>query len=367
MPTVAFYISGHGFGHASRQIEIVNALAHRIPGVRLVLRTAVARWLLERTIEPPFALHSAPCDTGIVQIDSLRLDAQSTVDAAATFYGTFDRRVQDEAALLRDERVDVVIVDAPPLGCAGAAAAGIPSVVVANFTWDWIYREYDAFASAPWIIPLIQQAYTTAGVAWRLPIHGGFESFHTIVDVPFVARQARHSRSETRAILGLPEDRRVALVSFGGYGVSALDLRSLDCLSHWDVVTTGVGFPSGIQTGMHALSDDEIYDRGLRYEDLVRASDVVMTKPGYGIVSECVANGAAIVYTSRGQFAEYPVMVAEMPSLLRCTEITSDDLLAGRWLVPLERVVRLPHPVGPIATNGAEVIADMIGAALRRV
>ena len=117
---------------------------------------------------------------------------------------------------------------------------------------------------------------------------------------------------------------------------------------------------------MHALADDEIYDRGLRYEDLVRASDVVMTKPGYGIVSECVANGAAIVYTSRGQFAEYPVMVAEMPSFLRCTEITSDDLLAGRWLMPLERVVRLPQPVGPIATNGAEVIADMIGAALRR-
>ena len=34
-----------------------------------------------------------------------------------------------------------------------------------------------AFASAPWIIPLIQQAYTTAGAAWRLPIHGGFETF----------------------------------------------------------------------------------------------------------------------------------------------------------------------------------------------
>ena len=27
MPAVAFYISGHGFGHASRQIEIAKALA----------------------------------------------------------------------------------------------------------------------------------------------------------------------------------------------------------------------------------------------------------------------------------------------------------------------------------------------------
>ena len=72
-----------------------------------------------------------------------------------------------------------------------------------------------------------------------------------------------------------------------------------------------------------------------------------MTKPGYGIVSECVANGAAIVYTSRGRFAEYPVMVAEMPPFLRCTEIAYDDLLAGRWLAALERVGALPPPDRP--------------------
>ena len=62
--------------------------------------------------------------------------------------------------------------------------------------------------------------------------------------------------------------------------------------------------------GIHVIDDDWIYERGFRYEDLVRASDVVMTKPGYGIVSECLANGAAILYTARGRFAEYPVMVA---------------------------------------------------------
>jgi hypothetical protein len=29
-------------------------------------------------------------------------------------------------------------------------------------------------------------------------------------------------------------------------------------------------------------------------------------------------NGAAILYTSRGRFAEYDVLVAEMPRYLRC-------------------------------------------------
>ena len=32
----------------------------------------------------------------------------------------------------------------------------------------------------------------------------------------------------------------------------------------------------------------------------MRAADVVVTKPGYGIISECIANDTAILYTSRG-------------------------------------------------------------------
>ena len=41
--TIAFYISGHGFGHASRQIEIINALAVRRSDLRILIRTAAAQ------------------------------------------------------------------------------------------------------------------------------------------------------------------------------------------------------------------------------------------------------------------------------------------------------------------------------------
>ena len=40
---------------------------------------------------------------------------------------------------------------------------------------------------------------------------------------------------------------------------------------------------------------------------------MVLTKPGYGIVSDCIGCSTRIVYTDRGDFPEYPVMVAEMP------------------------------------------------------
>jgi L-arabinokinase len=361
MPTVAFYISGHGFGHASRQIEILNALADRSPEITILLRTAVPRWLLERTLRAPFCLYDSPCDTGVVQIDSLRLDPKVTMDRAREFYQDFEARVQEEAALLTRHGAGLVIADAPPLACAAAAAAGIPGIVVSNFTWDVIYEEYHEYlASAPDVIPVIRRAYSQAEAGWRLPLHCGFGSIERIVDVPFVARHSRRERNETRAHFGIDPDRPAALVSFGGYGLDGLDLERLDCRRRWTVLVTGKPPADTLPSGVQLIDNDRIYEDGFRYEDLVRAVDVVVTKPGYGIVSECIANRTAMLYTSRGRFAEYPYMVAAMPDYLRCAYIDHDDLFAGRWERGLDAVSQAAEPPEVPSTNGAEVVAGMI-------
>jgi predicted glycosyltransferase len=85
VPSVAFYISGHGFGHASRQIEIVNALGVRRPDLRIVVRTSAPRWLFDRTVRVPITFVDGEVDTGVVQIDSLRLDEARTVERADQF------------------------------------------------------------------------------------------------------------------------------------------------------------------------------------------------------------------------------------------------------------------------------------------
>lgn len=292
-----------------------------------------------------------PCDTGAIQVDSLHLDAAATIARAKDFHETLDARAEAEMGLLRDHDVRFIVADAPPLGCAAAARAGIPSVVVSNFTWDWIYAEYREYLdSAPDLIPAIQAACRLADAAWRLPMHGGFDAFQTIVDVTFVARHATHEPAETRARLGLPpleDGRRLVLPSFGGYGVAGIDLSSLDLDSSWHLVL---------------VPDAAIDEAGLRYEDLVRAVDVVLTKPGYGIISECIANDTALAYTSRGRFAEYDVLVREMPRYLRSAFIDNDALLGGRWRAALEAAVSAPTPPEQPRTDGAEVIADMIAA-----
>lgn len=366
MPSVFFYVSGHGYGHASREIEAINALLARAIGYEIVIRTSAARWLFDHTVRGAFTYVGGPCDTGVVQIDSLRLDARETIARAAEFHRRLPEHIERELAHLRARDARLVIADAPPLACAAARAAGVPAVVLSNFTWDWIYETYaEELGAAPDLVPTIRDAYRCAAEGWRLPLEGGFAGFDRIVDLPFIARHASYDRAVVRDRLTLPSTHRLALTSFGGYGVNDFDPCQLDCLDEWTVVITGRGAPPSLPHGAFYLDERRIYQAGFRYEDVVAAVDVVVTKPGYGIVSECLANGTAMLYTSRGRFAEYDVMVERMPRFMRCEFVPQEDMLGGRWREPLRRLMQQPEPPEHPATNGAEVVAEMIVERLR--
>ena len=134
------------------------------------------------------------------------------------------------------------------------------------------------------------RAYRQADAAWRLPMHGGFDDIQERRRRA-VRRAARQARARRDAAAPRPADEPpLVLPTFGGYGVDGPEAGRA---RHRRRLARRAGAP----TRRHLR-------RGLRYEDLVRAVDVVVTKPGYGILSECIANDTAVVYTSRGRFAD---------------------------------------------------------------
>lgn len=338
---IVFYISGHGFGHASRSIELIRALTRRQPGVHITVKTFAPSWLFERVSGVTYQQFEA--DVGITQTDSVTIDIADTTSRARDFYRDFERRADDEAASLRASDTRLVLGDVPPLAHAVAARVGVPSVAVSNFTWDWIYEGYAAFENvAPSVIQTIRDAYRECTLALRLPMHGGFASMSRVTDVPMIARRSARSRAETRRAAGVPDDRPFVLASFSGYG---LDVP-------FDQIAR--------REGLTVVSSPFAPAPPLEYEDLVAAADVVISKPGYGIISECVANETPLLYTSRGQFAEYDVFVAEMPRVLRCRFMPQEDLRAGRWREHIEALLAQSDPPERARIDGAEVAAGLV-------
>jgi L-arabinokinase len=360
---IVFYVSGHGFGHTSRSIAVIGALVRARPDAHVVVKTSAPLQLFARVLKGRCDLVDLQCDAGMVQIDSLNIDARESIRRAREFQIRLPAIVAAEAEYLRNTGAHVVVGDIPPLAAEAAHSAGIPSVLIGNFTWDWIYEGYREDGIRE-LAQEIRTMYRRATIVLRLPMAGGFEGLeHVARDIPFVARHSSRTQDEVRRVLGLPsraDGNPLVLMSFGGYGVAGLDTTALARLRDYTIATTDSPSANNAIRPGHGLlyiSEKDVHDSGLRYEDLVRGADVIVTKPGYGIISEAIANGAALLYTSRGHFVEYDVLVREMPRYLRVQFITQNDLLKGNWRDALETLLRQPPPPETPHINGAEVAA----------
>jgi len=268
---IVFYISGHGFGHAARATQVVNALAGLAPAATLVIRAAVPEWFLRTSLQIPAEIVPGETDSGVVQHDGLSIDEDETARGAAAFYADFDARIERERQLLADLRATIVVGDIPPLASAAAHAADIPSVAISNFTWDWIYAGMPGFDRlAPGVRQQIADANALATLALRLPFYGGFQSMPRIEDVPLVARHATVSRDDTRRRLGLHHSRPIVLATFGGHrGSIPLD-RAADNGSFLLVATDyEVDASARVHSNLRVVTADELKRTDLTYTDML--------------------------------------------------------------------------------------------------
>ncbi|MGE0448952.1 MAG: hypothetical protein AB7Q29_05145 [Vicinamibacterales bacterium] len=349
--------------------QVIRELTRLEPSSSIVIRSMAPRWFLDAALPAPAVVVPVETDVGVVQPDSLSVDPDETARRAAWFYGDFAARVDREARELRAMGTTLVVGDVPPLAFAAAARAGIPSMAIANFTWDWIYAAYARFPLlAPGVLDVIADAYAQATLALRLPFAGGFATFSGVEDIPLIARAAPLTRDDARGRLGLPgQDVPVVLASFGGHG---LRLPLASALGDGSLTLLLAGHESDAAAAasdrLRMLTGEDLAARGLTYPDLVAAADVVLSKSGYGIVSECIANGTPLVYASRGHFVEHEIFVRDMPRVLRCLEIDRDDLLAGHWTAAVRALLAQPAPPDTMRLDGARIAAERLVALARQ-
>ena len=357
---IVAYVSGHGFGHGTRVGEVLRLVRELRPSLPITVVTSGPEWLYREAIPGDFGFRSLECDVGLAQKDALVIDEEATLRRCLAFQAGFDDRVADEAAFLQEAGAQVVLGDVPPLAFAAAAAAGIDSIALANFSWDWIYAHLAArHGGLRAIAEAAADCYRTAGLLLQLPFAGDLSAFPRREPIPLVARRPRLTRRQARDLLG-EDDAPLVLLSFGGLGMPGLDLRALADLGGYRFITAGDG--AALPSNVRAITGAGLSAQGLGYQDLVGASDVVVTKPGYGIVSDAIGAGTRLVYTDRGDFPEYPILVAEMRGYLPCEYVSSVDLRAGRLGPALATVLEAPRPAPPDLGGAGRAAARLLEA-----
>ncbi|XP_057490577.1 L-arabinokinase-like isoform X2 [Actinidia eriantha] len=115
----AYYVTGHGFGHATRVVEVIRNLILAGHDVHVV--TGAPDFVFTTEIQSPRLFLRKYSETAVVP--------RASILAA-------------EVEWLNSIKPDLVVSDVVPVACCAAADAGIRSVCVTNFSWDFIYAEH---------------------------------------------------------------------------------------------------------------------------------------------------------------------------------------------------------------------------------
>jgi hypothetical protein len=354
VPALVYYVSGHGFGHAVRTAEILRALQRAAPNLPIHLRTTAPAWLF-----PPVASYTPiQLDVGVVQRDALDVDALGTLRAAARLVDESEALLARELDFLRSAGATLVAADIPPLALVAAARAGLPGVAIANFSWDWIYQPYARVEPDwDWLLEWLRSAYGHATLLLRLPFYGDLSAFPRIEDVPLVARQPSAARAVLRAERGLAPSDQVVLLGFGGIGLARLPVERLAALGDYLFLATEKDLAVD---GTPPANVRLVASRQTNYDDLIAASDAVVGKPGFGMVASSLALGVPFLYTDRGEFPEYPILVQALHQLGRAAHVPQAELLRGNLGPYLGALLELPDPGTRPRADGATIIADRL-------
>lgn len=314
---ILYYVSGHGFGHISRSYEVIRLLLEDPRIDRVTVSSARIDFIRED--HPKLQKRRILMDVGVYQNDSISLDVDKTRYALEEFENSKARLLESEAQFARAENFDLIVSDSASLPFVLGVELRIPAIFLGNFTWDFIYKNFEKYHPYFGVIShILQVEYSFATAAIQLPLNCPINGFLEVHPVGLVGRKPRMSKADARKKYGFQEDKTYFLFSFGAYGLDENQFHWENKNPNWVVVCNDL---PGI-THNHTVQVETDH-----YPDLVTASDFVVTKPGYGIISEAMFCQTPILYTDRGDFAEYPYLVAALHDHHPSAYINQEDLL----------------------------------------
>ena len=357
---IAYYITTHGYGHGVRSSDIIRALNKADPTVEVFITSALPEsFLRNRLPASSNRYRSATFDVGMVQLDSVKVDVEATRQKVDQLVRQWDVLVDQEMEWLHLNNIDRVVVDIPAIPIDAAKKCELPCIAVGNFAWDWIYAPFEK-VDARWqsYIDKFARTYGKADRLLKLPFSEPMVSFKNHIDMPLLSAPGIERREELSRLTGADVDKKWILLSFTTLDWCEASLNQVEQLSDYEFFTVKP----------LAWSRKNIYavDRAqVGFADVLASCDAVISKPGYGILSECVVNQKPFIYTEREDFVEYPVLVKAVKEYLQHKHIPAEDLYAGRLGDVLHEIWHQKVPVKKMAVHGAEkAVAEMLREAI---
>jgi len=359
---IAYYITAHGYGHGVRSTDVIRAINRLYPEIDVHIITGLPEPFLRNRIGAEnISIRVRDFDVGMVQLDSIRVDVAATLDRAQALYAARERLLADEIAFLKEAKIDMVVTDIPSIPLEAAARTGVPRIAIGNFSWDWIYSEFltDDTRWLP-LVEMFQEQYARADLLLRLPFHDEMEAFAKKEDIPLVARPGRPCRDRIAELTGCDPEKKWVMLSFTTLDLNEDALARIERMKDCEFLTV---LPlQWRRRNIHAVAREQV-----SFSDALASVDVVISKPGFGVLSDCVVNKKPLIYADRANFREYPILEESIREYLKHVHIPTEDLYHGDFESSLRAVETAAEPPKNLESGGDEIAARHIVGAIKGI
>jgi hypothetical protein len=348
-------ITSHGFGHLAQSVPVISALRRQRPDIDLTVRTSLPHAVVEGRIAPPFKLVATDQDFGLVMQSPFEVNRSATYARYAALHGRYEKVVDELSRWIDHERFDCVISNVSYIVLEAAHRVGVPSLAMSSLNWFDLFQHYCAsFERSIEIAKQIGNAYKRASVFCRLSPGMPMAGFVTTSIVESIAEQGRSHWDELKLKYELPCSARIIVFAFGGI--------SPELPPPWDkrIAREHLVFGPASWCGHDRPWRDPVTAE-VPFVDIVASADMVITKAGYGIVTEAAAAGVPVLFIRRGDWPEELYLIEWLSHHVRHAyfEGLVEDLSLDEILSRCDELAA-PRPAVRRSTGGEVQIAAIL-------
>lgn len=288
---IAFYISSHGFGHMTRCLSLIeNILKTSEYNIYIVCgkkQNDFARIYL-KNFENRIIYKDLITDIGLVnKIGTLEVDKEALEKCLYDFIATLDSVVIEEVKFLSNLDVKTIVTDISPIGCVVGHNLKLPTILVSNFTWVEQYEYLDIDQD---LINIFRLAYSYVNIFIKYDLCLPMSSIKVedTYEAGFVCREIDKSR-----VIDIRNKYKSSI--FVTCGKSAT-LESINIRNFEGTIFTTSGIDINCENQCEIV---ELPIDILDTQNYIAASDIVISKAGWGTIAEGIIGHSNLVLIER--------------------------------------------------------------------
>lgn len=347
----AFYITNHGFGHASRNVPIIKRLLSIDEDNMIFVKSDSVRCdFLKRNFsndENERITYFTDCkENGLILKEGSTLpDVNRMRSIILEDFSHWNNYINREKHFLKKKQINVVIADVVCWAIKAAYECEIKKVLIGNFTWEQMYKSfYDEEIWKPY-----HDCYRLADQAVWYEIHS--DELHECCEnyelVSLVSRNVDLDIVES--IRKKYRGKKIVFVSLGA-SAEIDEAINVEDLPYEFLTTRGINLYGN---NVHKLPFDMI-----NTPDYIAASDYIIAKGGWSTVAEILLQKKKSALLMRGTNSEDNNTKKILQGRHQCVTITQDDLKDIRGII--EKIDKLEPDSYEIYKDDTNKICDII-------